>query len=95
MRIFDIKKFCEKCTYSDEDINSTYIYINISMLTIASIWCKNMYAYLSANINCSKMQTVFQEGSLRKNHELVVEVRFENCEPIVDIRFENWGVSLG
>ena len=72
-----------------------YIYINISMLTIASIWCKNMYAYLSANINCSKMRTVFQEGSLRKNHELVVEVRFENCEPIVDIRFENWGVSLG
>ena len=65
------------------------------MLTIASIWCKNMYVYLSANINCSKMRTVFQEGSLRKNHELVVEVRFENCEPIGDIRFENWGVSLG
>ena len=36
------------------------------MLTTASIWRENMHGYLSADIICSKMRTVFRERSSRR-----------------------------
>ena len=65
--------------------NSSYMLVmRVVYVTIASIWCENMFRYLSAGIICFEKRTVFRERSSEENCELrgIDNVQGQISQPI-------------